>query len=169
LTRKTYPSLLLGARGGEPADGADDGEHKRHAYVGKRHGEEPRHGAGADAGPRYGLRDGAGELHEVQRLVLDPGHLLLHLHLLVRLPLRHVAGVRGLPRGRRGPAAGALGPRDEEGRRPPERPRAGGEGQCEGPATEPGGTAGAGAGDGGRERLEEGGGGRHGGGRGGDD
>jgi hypothetical protein len=45
---------------------------------------EERHGAGADGVLRDGLRDSAGEVHEVQRLVLDPRHLLLDLiHILL--------------------------------------------------------------------------------------
>jgi hypothetical protein len=120
----SYPSLLLSVRRGELAHGADDREHKGDPDVGEGNREKPWNRARANTGPWDGLCDGASELHEVQRLVLDPGHLLLDLLLLFfHVPLRDRAGIRGLTRGggSRGLAAGALSADDEKRRRSPGR------------------------------------------------
>jgi hypothetical protein len=59
--------------------------------------DEEQHGAGANAALRDGLRDSAGEVHEVQRLVLDPQHLLLNLIHILLTSLASCFGTRAPP------------------------------------------------------------------------
>lgn len=74
------PALLSG--GSELPDGLDEGDDESEAGIGKRKGENPREGTGADSGAGNGLCDRTGELHKVQGLLLNPWEVFFNLHLL---------------------------------------------------------------------------------------
>ena len=61
-------------------DSLDEGNDESERSVSERNSENPRERGGTHSGPGNGLGDGAGELDEVQSLLLNPGQLLLHFY-----------------------------------------------------------------------------------------
>lgn len=105
--------LLLELGRGDLSVGLEDGDDEGDAEVGEGDGEEP--GQGRLPNPRAGdgLRDSAGELHQVQGLVLNPWKVLLHLFFFFLLSL--LGRGRGLLGGWPGLVAGGLGAERGEG------------------------------------------------------
>lgn len=126
--------FLLELGGGDLSVGLEDGDDEGDAEAGEGDSEEPWQGRLPNPRAGDGLRNIAGELHQVQGLVLNPGNVLLHLFFFLLLFLllgrrrRLVGGWPGLVAGglgaERGEGEGApAGEEDERCRR--KRPREG--------------------------------------------
>ena len=76
--RDQFAAFCFGRR--ELLDGLDEGNEESESSVRERNGENPRERGGTHSGTGNGLGNGAGELNEVQSLLLNPWQLLLHFH-----------------------------------------------------------------------------------------
>lgn len=106
--------LLLELGGGDLSVGLEDGDDEGEAEIVEWDGEGPRKGRLPNPRAGDGLRKGAGELHQVQGLVLNPWKVLHHYLFLFFFSLLLGRG-RGLLGGRPGLFAGDLGAKKGEG------------------------------------------------------